>query len=190
MEEYLGRLDSNKGQLSADFQRIDYAAASCQNDAPLELRSAYQQFVVRQGQNLCGQFRIIDCTRKHHRADDRRNEANHLAFCRPRAKRGPAADCCRRSPKSDSQWNDQTDAKANLRPGTRSLIGSSPRPVIGVGCMPISSALDHDDSCAATTCGLPPFESAGLRILNQMEYIAGKNTRVKIVPAKVPPISV
>jgi hypothetical protein len=33
------------------------------------------------------------------------------------------------------------------------------------------------------------YAGTGL-ILNQMEYMAGRNTKVKIVPANVPPISV
>ena len=39
------------------------------------------------------------------------------------------------------------------------------------------------------TCSIKEWLSAVL-ILNQIEYIAGKNTSVRIVPAKVPPISV
>jgi hypothetical protein len=34
------------------------------------------------------------------------------------------------------------------------------------------------------------FGDASGLILNQMEYIAGRNTSVRIVPARVPPISV
>ena len=42
---------------------------------------------------------------------------------------------------------------------------------------------------AATRSGNDPEALPG-RIRNQMEYMAGRNTKVKIVPAKVPPISV
>lgn len=44
-------------------------------------------------------------------------------------------------------------------------------------------------SCNEMERGDQLREGTGL-ILNQMEYIAGRNTRVRIVPANVPPMSV
>lgn len=62
------------------------------------------------------------------------------------------------------------------------------RPVAkGDGSM---AAVAHGtQACCATAAVLLPLPVSG-RILNQIEYIAGRNTSVRIVPARVPPISV